>query len=121
MLEASEKYSSSERLLRTYFKMIYRRKITRRELADEFGVTLKTVSRDIDKLGQFIPTLTKQGTSGGISIMPGYNAGQKYLSNKQEQYLIELLNNVDAVGKDIIQSILNDFSMSKHKPESDSE
>ncbi len=121
MLGASEKYSSSERLLRTYFKMIYSRKITRRELADEFGVTLKTVSRDIDKLGQFIPILTKQGTSGGISIMPGYNAGQKYLSSKQRQYLTELLNNVDDVGKDIIQSILSDFSMNEHISELDSE
>ena len=46
--------------------LIIRRRTTARELADEFGVTTRTIQKDIQALSPGYPIYTKQGGDGGI-------------------------------------------------------
>ena len=48
--------------------LIIRRRTTARELADEFGVTTRTIQKDIQALSPGYPIYTKQGGDGGIFI-----------------------------------------------------
>ena len=46
--------------------LLVRRRITAKELADEFHVTVRTIQNDIQALSLGFPIYTKQGGDGGI-------------------------------------------------------
>ncbi len=46
--------------------LLVRRRITAKELADEFNVTVRTIQNDIQALSLGFPIYTKQGGDGGI-------------------------------------------------------
>jgi len=53
-----------------------RGRMSTRELADELEVTTRTVSRDLEAIGQSgIPILAHRGRFGGWSLMEGYRSG----------------------------------------------
>ena len=46
--------------------LIVRRRTTAKELAEEFGVTTRTIRNDIQALSPNFPIYTQQGGAGGI-------------------------------------------------------
>ena len=48
--------------------LLVRRRITAKELADEFHVTVRTIQNDIQALSLGFPIYTKQGGDGGILL-----------------------------------------------------
>lgn len=59
-------------------------KITARELAGQFEISVRSIYRDIDTLCEAgIPVITESGPHGGISLSKGYKTGLKQL-NKDE-------------------------------------
>lgn len=48
--------------------LLVRRRITAKELADEFHVTVRTIQNDIQALSLGFPIYTKQGGDGGIFV-----------------------------------------------------
>lgn len=53
-------------------------------LAEQFEVSRRTISRDIDTLCQAgIPIVTRQGINGGISIMDGYTIDRTLLTGSE--------------------------------------
>ena len=67
-----EKLCVTERRIMILKRLFKNHKTTRQELANEFCVSTKTVSRDIDFLSSFVPIYTKNGNAGGIYIVTEY-------------------------------------------------
>ncbi len=66
-------------------------------LADLYGVTVRTIKRDIDELGDIIPIVTQKGRyEGGVKIMDGYSWDKIYMSKED----ICLLNEVCQAAKE---------------------
>ena len=54
---------------------------TAKELADRFGVSARTIYRDIDILSSAgVPVFTNKGNGGGISLLEGYSLNKTLVS-----------------------------------------
>ena len=80
-------------------------------LAAEFGVSEKTIRRDIELLSCSAPISTKTGPGGGVSVMPGYYYGRQYLKKEQETLLRSLLPGLQPDQQRIMQDILDSYAM----------
>ena len=67
-----ENMSRPQRLIELLATLQSRRRATAEELAQELGVSVRTVLRDVQALiGAGIPVFTGRGKYGGISLLPG--------------------------------------------------
>lgn len=92
-----------------------RRETTREALATEFGVSTRTIERDIVELTCSAPIFTMQGGGGGIRVADGWYIGRRYLRNDQEELLLELMNGLQPEQQKTMQSILDAFAKPKVK------
>jgi predicted DNA-binding transcriptional regulator YafY len=68
----TENMSRPQRLIELLVTLQSRHQTTARELAEELGVSVRTVLRDVQALMDAdIPVLTERGKYGGISLFPG--------------------------------------------------
>lgn len=75
--------SANERRMQILEVLCERRHETRENLANEFGVSKRTIEYDIQTLMLSYPIYTTQGGGGGIHVMDGYRFGKKYMTDKQ--------------------------------------
>lgn len=61
--------------------------IISRELAQEFGVCIRTIHNDITVLSYGYPIYTKPGAGGGIFIMDGYKPYNNTLTSYEQEKL----------------------------------
>lgn len=62
--------SKSKRLLDLMMTVNRKRKFTVRELADEFGVSTRTILRDLQELGELgVPLYSEVGPHGGYQVL----------------------------------------------------
>ena len=87
-----EKLCVTERRIMILKRIFKNHKTTRQELADEFCVSTKTVSRDIDFLSSFAPIYTKNGNYGGIYIVTEYTEHRHCLTDEEEKCLYGLMD-----------------------------
>ena len=60
-------------------------------LAEKFGVSVRTIKRDIDELGYLIPLEIKTGRyEGGVYVMQGYKWDKAYMSAEDIALLIKI-------------------------------
>ncbi len=89
-----------------------RRQDTIVNLANEFGVSIRTIKYDIDELTLSHPIETIRGRyGGGVKVADGYYIGRKYLKPRQRELLLKVqteLSDEDAI---LMQSILDDFTL----------
>ncbi|MGO1908743.1 MAG: helix-turn-helix transcriptional regulator [Brevibacterium linens] len=65
-----------------------KRQATARELADQLGVSVRTVLRDIDALAEAeVPVVADRGRYGGISLLPGAEIDVNRLSRAEADVL----------------------------------
>ncbi len=84
-------------------------------LMSEFGASRSTIKRDIEILSLSYPLETKKGTGGGVYVAEGYSLGRKYLSDKQTELLEEICVTLSGEKRELMQTILKQFSLSKGK------
>lgn len=89
--------------------LLEHRKTTRKELSNRFGVSMRTIERDIIVLSCSYPIDTQQGGAGGIFIAEGYRLGMKYLTEEQSSVLEEISKNLTGENLLIVKSIINTF------------
>ena len=85
------------------------KRTTRMELANRFGVSLRTVERDVIVLSCSYPIETQQGGGGGIFIAEGYRLGMKYLTEEQVLLLEKISKGLTGEDLVIMKSILKTF------------
>lgn len=73
-----------DRLIGILSILLQKETVTAPALAEQFEVSRRTISRDIDTLCQAgIPIVTRQGINGGISIMDGYTIDRTLLTGSE--------------------------------------
>ena len=105
--------SALERRERILELVSEKRRITICELALEFGVSEKTIRRDVNKLSCSVPIHTVQGVHGGVVADHGWYAGTRYLNAKQETLLLRILPTLIPEDQPIMQSIIMTFAFPK--------
>ncbi len=78
--------------------LLRQRRMTARSLAERFGVSTRTIHRDIGTICEAgIPLITLQGASGGIEIMEGYSVDRSVFTVDEIETLICALRGTDSV------------------------
>ncbi len=89
-----------------------RRQDTIINLANEFGVSIRTIKYDIDELTLSHPIETIRGRyGGGVKVADGYYIGRKYLKSNQKELLLKLQPELSMEDSILMQSIIDDFSL----------
>lgn len=69
---------------KTMIEMLCEKRMMRIQvLADIFGVSIRTIKRDVQELSLTYPIYTQTGTYGGVYVDDGYYLGKQYLSEEQ--------------------------------------
>ena len=88
-----------------------RRHDTINNLAFEFGVSARTIRRDIEALSLKEPIYTRTGRyGGGIYVMDGYYIDRMYMSDEESEVLIKVFK--FAVPQDALDS--NEVQILRH-------
>ena len=99
----------NNRLFEIVYILMQKKKITAKELADKFEVSIRTIYRDIEILSRAnIPIYTIKGKDGGIGLLDEYVLNKTILSeNEQNQILFALQGMKKVVGeeKDILEKM----------------
>jgi predicted DNA-binding transcriptional regulator YafY len=78
------------RLFEIVYFLLQKKSVSARELAEQLGVSVRTIYRDIDALGLAgIPVYTEQGRGGGISLMPEFVLSKSILSEQEQNEIGE--------------------------------
>ena len=72
--------------------------MTAGELAARFGVSVRTIYRDIDTLSlSGIPVFTEKGRGGGIGLLPGFVLSKSLLSEQEQDEILNALKGLSRV------------------------
>ncbi|AZS18078.1 YafY family transcriptional regulator [Paenibacillus lutimineralis] len=95
--------------------------VTGKELAEHFEVSLRTIYRDIEKLGEAgIPVASMGGKGGGYYIMENYNVDNLFLKKDEASTFMAIMNNLNFLfGKnaqfnDMVLKIENTYNREKN-------
>ena len=84
------------------------------EIVQEFGISDKTARRDISILSCSHPLITTTGRyGGGVRAMDGWYASRRYLTDKQEALLRQLLTGLQPDDQKTMEGILTAFAKPK--------
>ena len=97
-----------ERLISILMLLLNRKKLTARELAEYFEVSVRTIQRDIDSLCEAgIPVYGDVGQSGGYQLTDNYKLDRSFLTAQEMNTLVTMLNGFsDTMFGDSIRSVL---------------
>ncbi len=98
-----------DRLLSIIIYLLNHQKVKAQELADKFEVSLRTIYRDIEAIGQAgIPIVTYPGGGGGIAIMDGFKLDKSVLSREEILSVITGLKGINSISPDVRTRLLID-------------
>ncbi|GKU83965.1 YafY family protein [Niallia sp. NCCP-28] len=84
-----------ERLLAMIIKLLNKNRITAKELAEEFEVSVRTIQRDIDSINMAgIPIVSYKGSNGGYGILEEYKIRTGLFNEVEHDLLLTALNGV---------------------------
>ena len=105
--------STTDRRMEIINILVVRRRTTARELAEEFGVTTRTIRNDIQALSRGFPIYTQQGGAGGIFMRGNYKPYINTLSSEELRILCEIYRQAKGVHKKVLLQILNKYGPDK--------
>lgn len=95
------------RIFRILFHLLQNDRTTAPELAEELGVSVRTVYRDIDVMSiSGIPVYMQGGRNGGIYLSEGYQLNRIALSDEEKAEILLALQGLGAVQYPDIDTIL---------------
>ena len=90
----------TNRLFEIVYFLLNKKSTTASELAEHFGVSRRTICRDIDTLSVAgIPIYTERGKGGGISLLPDFVLSKSILSEQEQNDVLsalQILSNIEA-------------------------
>jgi len=97
------------------FEMVYilldKKSVTARELTEHFGVSRRTICRDIDTLSAAgIPIYTERGKGGGIRLLPSFVLNKSILSEQEQNEILSALHGLSNVKTNDSNQILQKLS-----------
>ena len=101
---SSSEWKTTERIFDMMKYLCRARYTSMPKLAEMYGVSVRTIKRDIDVLGSFIPIETRSGRyEGGVYVMEGYRWDKSYMSAED----IALLAYIKQIGERQERLVLN--------------
>ncbi|WP_128100218.1 YafY family protein [Paenibacillus sp. DCT19] len=96
-----------DRLLAIVVLLVNRGRVQAKDLADTFEVSIRTIYRDIDTLGQAgIPVVTYQGASGGIGLAEGYRLDRNVLTDQDLASIVTALRSISTSHSNVARDLL---------------
>ncbi|MGX7205573.1 helix-turn-helix transcriptional regulator [Enterococcus pingfangensis] len=84
-----------ERLISMIMILLKKEIVSTQEFAERFGVSKRTILRDVETLSVAnIPIYTQRGRNGGIGLLPNYKVDKKLLTAQDIQHLLTALSGV---------------------------
>lgn len=100
-----------DRLLEITILLINRGSATAPELAERFGVSTRTIYRDIDVLSSAgVPVYTSRGAGGGISLLGEFTLPKAIVSKEERESILFSLQTLRATRYPEIESVLEKLS-----------
>ena len=87
--------------------------VTAGELAQEFGVTRRTILNDVSALTYGYLIYTKPGESGGIFIMHSYKPYNNILTPVEQERLKKMYDAAEGEDKKILERVLRKYGAYK--------
>ena len=113
--EVMSKLGANERRAEIMRILESRREEKMSNLAFYFNVTRKTICTDIEILMTSFPIETVQGRYGCVRLMDGYAMYQGFLSEEQQQTLIEIFPLLDKQQSGVIFGLLRANGSKRNK------
>ena len=88
--------------------LMVRRRITAKELVEEFNVTVRTIQNDIQALSLGFPIYTRQGGDGGIFVGDNYKPYMNTLTPLDEMYGL-----ADGIHKKVLFQLIRKYGPDK--------
>lgn len=111
---AQDWITPTERRMEIIKVLCKRRSETMENLAEEFGVTSRTIRNDIDYLSLSYPIETVRGRyGGGVKIIGDFDLDRKYLNSQQKTLLEKLKESLSGQELSIMNTILSDFALNR--------
>ena len=109
------------RLLEISLVLLNKGTVTAKELAERFGVSTRTIYRDVDILSTAgIPVYTNKGNGGGISILDNYSINKTMLNEGERDSLLLALKTLQSTKYPEIDKILDKIgAVFKQSPAAD--
>ena len=99
------------RLLEMVYILLSKPNTTSKELAERFGVSQRTIYRDIDTLSLAgIPVYTEQGKGGGISLLPDFVLNKSILSKQEQNEILTALQSLTNIKTAGAEQVLQKLS-----------
>ncbi len=81
-----------DRLIQIVFLLLSHENLTAKQLAQEFGVSPRTIYRDMNILSAAgIPVLSRRGYRGGLSLLQGFSLDKSYFTKDEQNHMIQAL------------------------------
>ena len=93
--------------------LLVRRRITAKELAEEFNVTVRTIQNDIQALSLGFPIYTRQGGDGGIFVGDNYKPYMNTLTPLELKVLHEMYGLADGIHKKVLFQLIRKYGPDK--------
>lgn len=95
------------RLLEIVILLLNNGKVTATELSERFGVSSRTIYRDLEILSSSnIPIYTTRGKDGGISLLDNYTIDKRIVNEKEQKEILAALQSMKAVQVDDNEALL---------------
>lgn len=92
----------NDRLFQIVYLLLEKGSVTAPELAGKFGVSVRTVYRDVDALSVAgVPIYTTVGKGGGISLIPGYSFDKALLSDSEQNQILFAIQSLRATDQPV--------------------
>ncbi len=86
----------TDRLVAIIVMLLRRERVSAKELAEKFDVSVRTILRDVDAINLAgIPIVTYQGSGGGIGISPGYRIDKSVLNSDEMAAVLSALKGLE--------------------------
>ena len=99
------------RLLEIVYILLDKKSVTAKELTEHFGVSRRTICRDIDTLSTAgIPIYTERGKGGGIKLLPDFVLNKSILSRQEQNEILSALQGLSNLMTDDTNKVLQKLS-----------
>lgn len=99
------------RVFEILYILLNREKISSKELAEKFEVSVRTIYRDIEVIsGAGIPICMTQGRNGGISLLENFTLDKQVLTENEKNDMLIAIQSLNSFNKESVKSIFSKLS-----------
>jgi len=100
--------------------LLHKKKVSAKDLAERFGVSTRTIYRDIDALSVAgIPVYTEQGKGGGIALLPDFVLDKSLLNEQEQNEILTALHGLSLIKAGEAEDLLKRLSTIFNKTATD--